>query len=97
MSVRFSVVVPVYNEQESLAECHRQLSEALGSLGETYELLFVDDGSADDSPALLRGLAAKDPAVRVLGLSRNFGHQAALTAGLDWACGEAVISIDADL
>ena len=96
-AVVLSVVVPVRDEEESLAELHRQLGAVLRGLGEPYELLFVDDGSTDGSPAVLRGLAAADPAVRVLALSRGFGHQAALTAGLDRARGEAVITLDADL
>jgi dolichol-phosphate mannosyltransferase len=90
-----SVIAPVFNEQESVREFHRRVSSAL--TGEDYELVLVDDGSSDDSPAILAELAAGDPRVRVLALSRNFGHQAAITAGLDNARATAVVTMDADL
>jgi dolichol-phosphate mannosyltransferase len=90
-----SVVAPVYNEIETLPEFHRRVTAALS--GRNYELVLVDDGSSDGTGALLVQLAARDPAVRPLHLSRNFGHQAALTAGLEAARGEATVTIDADL
>jgi len=80
-----SVVAPVYNEIETLPEFHRRVSEALA--GRTYELVLVDDGSTDGTGLLLQQLAARDPAVRPVHLSRNFGHQAAITAGLEAARG----------
>jgi glycosyltransferase involved in cell wall biosynthesis len=91
-----SVVVPIYNEQESAEELWRRLTLALAPLG-AYEIVLVDDGSTDGSWEALRGLAARDERVRLLRLSRNFGHQVALTAGLDAARGDAVVLIDGDL
>jgi glycosyltransferase involved in cell wall biosynthesis len=90
-----SVVAAVFNEIETLAEFHRRLIAALGA--EPYELVLVDDGSTDGTSAALDALSTADHRVRVLHLSRNFGHQAALTAGYDAARGEAVITLDADL
>jgi glycosyltransferase involved in cell wall biosynthesis len=91
-----SVVVPIYNEELSLPELHRRLDAVLAGLGE-HELILVDDGSTDSSWQLMEELTATDPNLRLLRLSRNFGHQAAITAGLDAARGEAVVIIDADL
>ena len=90
-----SVVAPVLNEQDAIAEFHSRVSSALAGL--EFELLFVDDGSRDETPALLASLAATDDRCRVLTLSRNFGHQAAITAGVDRARGDVVVMIDADL
>lgn len=91
-----SVVLPVHNEAGTLPELHRRLTAALSGVG-AYEVVLVDDGSTDDSWFHLVELAKNDPHVELLRLSRNFGHQAALTAGLDAARGEAVIVMDADL
>src|SRR6185503_14799920 len=90
-----SVVAPVFNEEKVLAEFHRRVSEALD--GVEYELILVDDGSSDSSRQILREIAAGDRRVRVIELSRNFGHQAALSAGLDHARGDAVAWLDSDL
>lgn len=93
-----SVVVPLYNEEENLPELLSRLSAVLDDLeGGPHEILFVDDGSSDGTPELLEGAAARDPRVRALVLSRNFGHQTALTAGLDHAVGDAVVIMDGDL
>jgi len=92
-----SVVLPVFNEEANLAELHRRLVAALAPLGESFELLFVDDGSSDGSLAVLRSLAVSEPRVKVIAFSRNFGHQIALTAGLDHAAGDAVVLMDSDL
>lgn len=92
-----SVIVPCYNEQEVLRESHRRLSESLASLGMDYEIVFVDDGSDDSTLDLLRRIQADDARTRVVVLSRNFGHQLALSAGLERASGNAVVIIDADL
>jgi dolichol-phosphate mannosyltransferase len=94
-----SVVVPVYRSEEILPETHRRLSEMLTLLGSDldHEIIFVDDGSPDDALGALRKIAAADEHVRVLSLSRNFGHQIAITAGLDIARGDAAVIIDDDL
>jgi len=93
---RLSVVIPVYNEQENLHALHDRLATVLSTLG-TYEILFVDDGSRDRSVPIALDLQTKDVGVKVIRFSRNFGHQAALSAGLDAARGECVILMDADL
>jgi polyisoprenyl-phosphate glycosyltransferase len=94
-----SIVSPAFNEQEVLPPFHAELIRVLETLEDEYriEILYVDDGSADATPAVLAGLSARDPRVRYLLLSRNFGHQAALTAGLEHARGDLVISMDSDL
>jgi dolichol-phosphate mannosyltransferase len=92
-----TVVLPVYNEEALLPELHRRLVAALGPLGFRFEILYVDDGSSDRSLEVATALARDDPRVGVLALSRNFGHQMALTAGLDHARGEAVVLMDSDL
>ncbi len=90
-----SVVAPVFNETETIAEFHRRVCGALEGI--PFELVLVDDGSTDGTSDLLAGLAGSDPRVQVLTLSRNFGHQSALTAGLDHASGDAVAMLDSDL
>jgi dolichol-phosphate mannosyltransferase len=92
-----SVVIPVYSEYDVLAETHRRVKGVLDGLDSNYELIFVDDGSRDDSYSVLVELARSDPKTRVVKLSRNFGQQIAVTAGLDHASGDAVIVMDADL
>lgn len=94
-----SVVVPVYCEQEVLPEFYRRTHAMLAALpdGLSHELIFVNDGSTDRSLDVLTELQSKDPAVRIVDLSRNFGHQKAITAGIDHATGDAVVLIDADL
>ncbi len=90
-----SVVAPVYNEEELVEAFVRRACAAVADY--SFELVLVNDGSSDSSPELLDGIAAEDPRVRVIHLSRNFGHQAALTAGLEHAAGDVVAMIDADL
>ncbi len=90
-----SVVAPVYNEEALIDEFYSRVCSALDGL--PFELVLVDDGSTDGSPIALDHIAANDPRVRVIFLSRNFGHQTALTAGLDHARGDAVVMLDADL
>ena len=90
-----SVVAPVYNEEATIDEFYARICAALDGL--LFELVLVDDGSTDGSPAVLERLAATDPRVRIVYLSRNFGHQTALTAGLDHTRGGAVVMLDADL
>ena len=92
-----SVVLPVYNEKDNLQALHQRLEQALEGDGVAYEIIFVDDGSSDASYCILQRLAAEDQHVRVVQLARNFGHQIAISAGLDFAQGDAVIVMDADL
>lgn len=97
MSTKFSIIAPIYNEADNILALYRRVSAVMNQLGETWELLLVDDGSTDDSAAQIRQLAAEDAHVVPLIFARNFGHQLAVTAGLDYSRGEAVIIIDADL
>ncbi len=92
-----SVVIPELNEAECLPKLHSELCRVCDPLPYQFEFLFVDDGSSDDSVDVLARLNQKDPRVHFLGLSRNFGHQAALSAGLAHASGDAVIMMDGDL
>ena len=92
-----SVVVPASNEQEVLPEFHRRLTAVLDQLPATSEVLYVNDGSNDETIAVMRALRAADDRVSIVDLSRNFGKEIALTAGLDHAVGDAVVVIDADL
>jgi dolichol-phosphate mannosyltransferase len=96
-SITFSVVAPIFNEVDSLPELHRRVKEVMGSLDEGWELILVDDGSTDGSSDRIRHLGMTDPQVRAVIFARNFGHQIAVTAGLDYSRGDAVIIIDADL
>ncbi len=92
-----SVVVPVYNEEESLPALVSELHEVLGPAGLSYEIVLVDDGSSDGSYALAKKMAATDPALTLVRFRRNFGQTAAMQAGLDTARGKAVVTMDADL
>jgi len=95
-----SLVIPIFNEGETIPELDRRLKQLLSAvprLGDRWEVVFVDDGSKDESRALLDGLAATESRYKVLGFSRNFGHQIAITAGVDRASGDAVVVMDADL
>jgi len=94
---KLSFVLPVHNEVEALTMLHERLSAVMALLPYDHEIVYVDDGSHDGSYALLERIAASDPHVVVIRLSRNFGHQIALTAGLDFSTGAAVITMDADL
>ncbi|MGE5236720.1 MAG: glycosyltransferase family 2 protein [Acidobacteriota bacterium] len=97
MAIELSVVVPVFNEEANIPELHRRLSAVLERAVDSYEIVFVDDGSRDRSWSLITDLARQDPHVRGLSFSRNFGHQMAFSAGLDHARGQAVVIMDADL
>jgi len=92
-----SVVAPVYNEEAILPELYRRLVAVLDGAGLDWELVLVNDGSRDRSPQIMRELHAADPRVKVVDFARNFGHQVAITAGADYAQGDAVVIIDADL
>ena len=92
-----SVVVPLFNEEQSVAELHRRLSDAMEASDVNYELIFVDDGSSDATGEQIDELANQDDRLVVLHLSRNWGHQAAVSAGIDHARGQAVVLMDGDL
>ena len=92
-----SVIIPVYNEEAVLHECHQRLSKILSTMDLDYELIFINDGSYDKTFYIIEDLQSKDPHISVVDLSRNFGKEIALSAGLDVADGMAVIVIDADL
>jgi len=96
-SATVTVVVPFLNEADNLPVLYERLCAVLAGESERLELLFVDDGSTDGSAAWLQARAARDPRVKLLRLSRNFGHQLAITAGMDHAAGDAVVIMDADL
>jgi glycosyltransferase involved in cell wall biosynthesis len=95
--MELSVVIPLYNEEDSLKELHQQLKAALGRMGVRYELLFVDDGSTDRSFQVLRDLKRIDQRVRIIRFRRNYGKSAALAVGFDKATGNSVVTMDADL
>lgn len=92
-----SIVIPLYNEEETLPALYTQLKQELTNLGYDYEVIFVDDGSSDRTPYLLGELAQRDGRVGVIHLSRNFGHQAAVSTGLQHTRGDAIIVMDGDL
>ncbi|MCL2592499.1 MAG: glycosyltransferase family 2 protein [Defluviitaleaceae bacterium] len=93
----YSIVVPCYNEEEVITVSYERLKSVMDSNNEAYELLFVNDGSRDSTINILTQIARKDNNVRVINFSRNFGHQIAITAGMDTAKGSAIVVIDADL
>jgi len=97
MKPTFSVIAPIYNEAETIAELYRRVSAVMDSTNESWELILVDDGSQDGSNEIIRDLADQDARVRPVIFARNFGHQIAVTAGLDYSRGDAVTIIDADL
>jgi glycosyltransferase involved in cell wall biosynthesis len=92
-----SVVIPVFNEEGSVAELARRLVEVLGKMGATWEVIFVDDGSRDRTVEILRTANLAEPRVKLVRFRRNFGQTAALAAGFDFACGEIVVTMDGDL
>lgn len=92
-----SIVIPLYNEEEVIPELVKQLFSVCGTLNKSFEVIFVDDGSKDKTSELLKDAAQKDPKIKVIRFSRNFGHQAAFNAGLDVASGELVLTMDGDL
>jgi dolichol-phosphate mannosyltransferase len=93
----YSVVIPIHNEEGNLDLLYQRLSRVLDSTGESWELVMVNDGSRDRSPQMMDALSAADPRVKAVHFARNFGHQVAVTAGMDYATGDAVVLIDADL
>ncbi|MBR4360711.1 MAG: glycosyltransferase family 2 protein [Clostridia bacterium] len=97
MNPVYSIIVPCYNEEAVLGETHKRLTKVMTDMGESYEIVYVNDGSRDETGNILRKLAAEDDHVRAIMFARNAGHQMAVTAGLDYASGDAVVIIDADL
>lgn len=96
-SIKYSVVVPVFNEEAVVEVAYTRLKRVLEKTDGTYELIFVNDGSRDRTSALLEKICERDATVKLIDFSRNFGHQMAITAGMDYAQGEAIVVIDADL
>ncbi len=97
MKITYSIIAPIYNEIDNIPELYRRVKEVMDSCGEPWEFILVDDGSTDGSTERIRELAAKDRTVRAVIFARNFGHQVAITAGWDYARGDAIVIIDADL
>ena len=97
MSIVYSIIAPIFNEFDNIPELYRRVSEVMASTGEPWEMLLVDDGSTDRSTERIRELAERDPKVRPVIFARNFGHQIAVTAGLDYSRGQAIVIIDSDL
>ena len=95
--MELSVIIPIYNEEENIRLLHQRLTKVLNAMGSSYELIFVNDGSVDQSMQMVMDLAKAENNIKFIDLSRNFGHQIAVMAGLDHAQGEASIIIDADL
>ena len=93
----YSIVAPIYNEEGNIDLLFERISQVMDQTGEAWELILVNDGSRDQSPAMMDALAAKDERVRVIHFARNFGHQTAVTAGIDFSSGAATVLIDADL
>jgi glycosyltransferase involved in cell wall biosynthesis len=92
-----SLVIPIKDERDNIARLHERCTEAVAPLGRSYEIVLVDDGSADGSHQLLEAIAARDPHVKVVRLKRNFGQSAAMQAGIDWSRGDVIITLDGDL
>jgi glycosyltransferase involved in cell wall biosynthesis len=97
MTITYTIIAPIYNEYDNLPELYRRVKEVMDSTGEPWEFILVDDGSTDGSSERIHELAAKDKTIRPVIFARNFGHQIAVTAGLDYSRGDAVVIIDADL
>jgi polyisoprenyl-phosphate glycosyltransferase len=97
MKELISVVVPMYYEEEVAQECYNRLKQVMDNNEINYEFIFVNDGSTDDTINILKMIAAKDSKVKIVDFARNFGHQTAVTAGIDYAMGDAIVIIDADL
>jgi glycosyltransferase involved in cell wall biosynthesis len=95
--MEISVIIPIYNESSNIHTLYERLTKVVAAIHQEYELIFINDGSADNSLELIKKLAEEDTHIKYINFSRNFGHQIAVTAGLDHTCGNAVVIIDADL
>ena len=95
--IKYSIIAPIYNEADNIPTLYKRIRETMDSTGEAWEIIMIDDGSIDKSSELIHDLSQKDERVRKVIFARNFGHQLAVTAGLDYSRGEAVIIIDSDL
>jgi len=93
----YSIIAPIFNESGNIPDLYIRLRDVLDSTGESWELILIDDGSTDDSADLIRDYANQDARVKPVLFARNFGHQIAVTAGLDYSRGGAVVIIDSDL
>lgn len=96
-AIKYSIIVPMYNEEEVIEETHKRLRQVLDRTGESYELVYVNDGSRDRTVEIVNRLLQEDSHIQFINFSRNFGHQIAITAGMDYARGQAIVVIDADL
>ena len=96
-TVTVSIIIPMYNEEATIEKTYRRLKKVMNEIGSKYELLFINDGSQDRSGEMVKDFSTWDKTIQVIELSRNFGHQIAITAGMDYASGDAVVVIDADL
>lgn len=97
MSVTVSVVVPVFNEEEVIEQTHARLTDVMDATGEPYEIIYIDDGSKDRTVSLIEAWTTDNDTIKLVSFSRNFGHQTAITCGMDLASGDAIVIIDADL
>lgn len=95
--VKYSIVVPAFNEQEVLEETYKRLTEVMEQTKENYEIIFINDGSRDRTYEIAEEICKKDPHIKLINFSRNFGHQIAVTAGMKYSSGQAIVIIDADL
>lgn len=96
-SIKYSVVIPIYNEEDNIPILYERLVNVLNNLDGEYEIILVDDGSSDSSWELIENISSRDKMVKAIKFTRNFGHQIAITSGINNACGSAIISMDADL
>jgi glycosyltransferase involved in cell wall biosynthesis len=94
---KYSIIVPVFNEEEVVEESYKRIKKVMEGVGEPYEIIFVNDGCVDKTPEILSRVCSQDGTIKLINFSRNFGHQIAISAGMDYARGRAIIVIDADL
>lgn len=92
-----SVIVPMYNEEAVIQETHRRLTKVMDSIGESYEIIFINDGSRDNTRAMINEICSNSKNIKMIDFARNFGHQISITAGMDYAAGDCMVIIDGDL